>query len=137
MVVLLRLIAILAAFAFAATVVIILWWFGPAGMLALLASGVFGIVTILSWIVTLVAGPIAAVRLLQLRPSGRVAAVVLFLSVLLYSVAALNAFRTAQMARGPITVVSIAVAALVIVLLSPAAQRACVPPSPRSPYDAA
>jgi hypothetical protein len=119
----LRLIAVLAGLSVAQTVIFIVR-FGLKGVEALLATGVFGALTIAGWLVTFIAGPWAAIQLFRLRQTGRIAAAVVFGTMLIYYLVGL-AFRKPEAPAAPIVTLCVASMALVIVLLSPAAKRAC------------
>ena len=67
----LRIIAGLTAFAVVMTVPVVLRFTTNGGIAALLGTGVFGLLTVLGWLLTLLVGPFAAVQLWRLRPSGR------------------------------------------------------------------
>jgi hypothetical protein len=120
----LRLIAVVAALSVIGTAMFILG-FGMRGLQGVLASGLFGAITIAGWVTTFVAGSIAAVQLFRPRESGRIAALVLFGSMLLYYLVGLAAFREPYAPVLPIVIMCIPLAALVAVLLLPAAKRAC------------
>jgi hypothetical protein len=122
--ILLRLVAVLAGVSVVATIIFILQ-FGRTGIEALLATGTFGIITIAGWLLTLIAGPVAAIQLFLLRSTGRVAAVVLFGSMLLYYIVGLFAFRQPRAPVIPIITVCVALAVLVLIVLSPLAKRIC------------
>ena len=122
--ILLRLAAVLAGVSVVATIIFILQ-FGRTGIEALLATGTFGIITIAGWLLTLIAGPVAAIQLFLLRPTGRVAAVVLFGSMLLYYIVGLFAFREPRAPVVPIITLCVALAVLVLIVLSPSAKRIC------------
>ena len=121
----LRLIAVLAGLS-AAVTILFLVRFGLKGMEALLATGgAFGALTIAGWLVTLIAGPMAAIQLFRLRQSGRIAAAVLFGAMLIYYFLGLLAFRQPEAPVAPIVTLCVVSTGLLIVLLSPAAKRAC------------
>jgi hypothetical protein len=120
----LRLIAVLAGLSVVVTI-LFLFLFGLTGIDALLATGAFGVLTIVGWLVTLIAGPMAAIQLFRLRQTGRIAAAVLFGSMLIYYFLGLLAFRQPEAPVAPIVTLCVVSMALAIVLLSPAAKRAC------------
>ena len=120
----LRLIAVLAGFSVVVTIIFI-FRFGWARIEALLATGTLGALTIVGWLVTLIAGPMAAIQLFRLRESGRIAAAVFFGSMLIYYVVGLLAFRQPEAPTAPIVTLCVVLMALVIILLSSAAKRAC------------
>ena len=100
--------------------------FGSRGMNGLLASGSLGIVTVVGWIITFVAGPVAFVQLLRVRNSGRVAAMVLFSAMLAYYVLGLVAFRGPGVRVTPIIALCALLVLLVGFLASKLAKRTCV-----------
>jgi hypothetical protein len=101
----LQLIGILAGLSVLATLVFIIN-FGSTGLRALMATGTFGVVTALGWLVTFTAGPIAMVQLLRLRNSGRTAAAVLFGYMLTYYLVGLVAFRQPSAPMVPVLLLS-------------------------------
>jgi len=119
----LRVIALLVAISVFNTVWFILW-FAPR-MGALMRSGTLSTMTLIGWAVTLTFGPFAAVELFRLRNRGRIAALILFLSILLYYIFGLISFH--QHANIPaITAFIVVLIGLIAVLLLPAAERACL-----------
>lgn len=123
--VVLRLIGLLAGLAVIATALFIIR-FAQVGMRPLLATGAFGAITILGWLVTFIAGPIAFVQLLRVRNSGRIAGVVLFGYMLFYYLIGLFAFREPNAPLAPIVELCILLSVLVALLVSPFARRTCV-----------
>jgi hypothetical protein len=121
--VLLRLIALICAFSVVATA-IFMTRFGTGGISALLATGLFGVITLLGWLITFVAGSIAAVQLFRLKSSGRIAAAVLFGTMFTYYFVGLFAFREPGTAAGPIVSMSALLLLLLVIVLLPAAERA-------------
>src|SRR3972149_5446841 len=67
----LGIIAGLTAFAVVMAGPVVLRFTTNGGIAALLGTGVFGLLTVLGWLLTLLVGPFAAVQLWRLRPSGR------------------------------------------------------------------
>jgi hypothetical protein len=122
---LLRLIGVLAGSAVVATAFFISRFAG-VGLKPLLASGALGAVTILGWLVTFIAGPIAFVQLLRVRNSGRIAAIVLFGYMLTYYLVGLFAFRQPEAPATPIIQLCMLLALLVAALLLPFARRTCI-----------
>jgi hypothetical protein len=121
----LRLIGVFAGLSVVETLVF-LSRFARVGMHALIATGMFGILTILGWIVTFVAGPIAFVQLLRVRNSGRVAAIVLFGYMLAYYVFGAFMFREPHAPIAPIVFLCVGLIVLLGVLVLPFARRTCV-----------
>lgn len=121
----LRAIGIIAALSVIATVIFLIGFIRP-GLRALLATGAFGYLTIIGWIVTFVAGPIATVQLFRLRASGLRWGAVLFGYMLVYYIAGILFFRAPGVAAAPLVVLCVILAALVAVLLSPPAKNACL-----------
>lgn len=121
----LRLVAIIAAISVIATALFIVG-FGWIGLRALIATGVFGTLTILGWIVTFVAGPMAAFQLFRFRNSGRVAALWLFGSMVAYYGIGLIAFRETGTQTKPILTLCAFLIVLIVTMLSPAAKRTCI-----------
>jgi hypothetical protein len=119
----LRLVAVLCALSVVWTLLFLVQF--SRGISALLATGTFGVVTLIGWLITFIAGPIAAVQLFRLKPSGRIAAIVLFGSMLAYYLTGLVAFRQPGTATGPILVLAALLVALLTMVASPAAKRAC------------
>jgi hypothetical protein len=122
--ILLRLIAALAVLSVIATAVFV-FRFGAVGLRALLATGMFGLITIIGWIITFTVGPVAAIQLYRLRPSGRIAAAVLFGTMLVYYIVGLFTFREPEAPATPIVALCVFLSALVALVLSPAAKRVC------------
>jgi hypothetical protein len=84
---LVRLVAIFTALALIQTVWFMATFAMRGGLRPLLATGLLGGLTILGWLIVLVAGPVAAVQLWRFRESGRRAGIILFgYSVAYYAV---------------------------------------------------
>lgn len=125
--ILLRLVAVICALSVVATVVFIAR-FGTSGISKLVATGMFGLITLFGWLITLVAGSIAAVQLLRLKSTGRIAAAVLFGTMsayYVYGLVGIIAFRQPSTFIGPVIAMSAFSLLLVVLVLSPAAKRAC------------
>ena len=120
----LRLIGALSALTVIATAVFISQ-FGLVGLSRLVATGAFGVVTLLGWVVTFVAGPIAAIQLFRLRNTGRVAAAILWGSMLLYYLTGAVFFREPGVLLRPIILLCVPCAVLLGIVLSPAARNTC------------
>jgi len=121
----LRIIAGLTAFAVVMTVPVVLRFTTNGGIAALLGTGVFGLLTVLGWLLTLLVGPFAAVQLWRLRASGRRATAFLAAYTTIYYASGLVFFR------GPDTNVAVVVfmvainAAASVFLLSGHARVQC------------
>lgn len=90
-------------------------------------SGALGATTLFAWALVLLLGPFAAVQLWRLRQSGRLAAIVLTLAAMAYYVIGAVFLRGPGASSGSlITAIGVNLA-LALVLLSPAARRACSP----------
>ena len=121
----LRSIGVLAAISVILTAIFIIR-FGARGLHALAATGTFGVITVLGWLVTFVAGPIAAVQLIRVRNSGRRAALALFGSIFAYYVTGLFVYRQPDAPRTPIVWFCILLSVVIGVLLSSPARRTCI-----------
>lgn len=121
---LLRGVALLSALSVVATAAFIAQ-FGVRGIAALYATGAFGVVTLLGWLITFIAGPIAAVELFRLNQRGRIAAAVLFATMLVYYVVGYLAFRQPGASAERIVALSTFLCLLLALVLSPAAKRTC------------
>ncbi len=125
--VLLRIVAGFTLLSVVFTVLFLFAFWQRGGLAPLISTGPFGLLTFLAWLVTLFLGPIATVKLWRFRASGRVAAAVVWGSTALYYLLGLLFFRT------PGTLIYQAIVAfgfsavLLVLLLLPAARRACLP----------
>ena len=82
--IILRIVAVAIWFAIISTLLLI-WRFWRFGDLATLwASGIFGLITFLGWLLTLNVGPFAGIQLWRLRESGRKSSLFLAGCTLLY-----------------------------------------------------
>jgi len=121
----LRGIAVLTALAVVMTVAIALQFVKNDRIGVLLSLGVFGVLTLAGWILTVLVGPFAALQLWRLRPSGRRATAFLAACATIYYALGLVFFR------GPGTKVAVVVfmvafnAAAVAFLLSGPARVQC------------
>lgn len=121
----LRVIAVLTVVAVVMTVPVVLRFTTDGGIAAVLGTGVFGLLTVLGWLLTLLVGPVAAVQLWRLRPSGRRATALLAAYTTIYYASGLVFFR------GPGTKVAVVVfmvainAAASVFLLSGHARVQC------------
>jgi hypothetical protein len=75
---LIRFVSVLDAVSVLGTVWFVAAFAATAGLRALRTSGVLGGLTIVGWVITLIAGPVAAVQLWRFRHSGRRAGIILF-----------------------------------------------------------
>ncbi len=120
----LRMLALLIAASVAFTVMFILQ-FNAARLKALTATGALGIVTYAGWILTLLIGPFAAIQLLRLRNSGRLAGAILFAAMTAYYAAGAFVFRDPGTPLVPIAFTALLCAACMGILLLPQAKRVC------------
>jgi hypothetical protein len=121
----LRIVAVVAAFTVLGTI-----WFvvrAPAVRDAILSvtSGAFGAFTLLGWVVSIVAGPIAAVQLWRLREIGRRAAIVVFGYGFAYYVVGLLIFRDPEAPLFPILLAVASFAIPLAIVLSKRARQVC------------
>jgi hypothetical protein len=123
--ILLRLIAGFTFLSVVGTLILVIriWHWG--GMLSLVRSGSFGILTIAGWVITLVVGPPAVVLLWKQNDAGRIAAIIVWGSICLYYLLFAVLFRNPNMLYGQITFDIVGSAVLVVVLLSSRARLAC------------
>lgn len=119
----LRVIAVVIAMAVVLTALMIVQFTFTGGLDDLVRFGVLGFGTIAGWLITLTAGPIAAVQLWRLRRVGLALAVMLCAIALAYSLVCLLFLRTPGAPLRP-TFEAIAInGPLLALLLSPAARR--------------
>lgn len=123
--VLLRGIAVLSGVSVLLTI-LFLASFVRVGLRPLLATGAFGVITVIGWGVTFIAGPVATINLFRLRNSGRIAAAVLFGYTLSYYLLGIAYFHEPSVALAPLGWLCAALAVVTAALLSPAAKRTCV-----------
>ena len=122
---LLKSIAAVAATSVAFTLLLVVLILGRGGFTALLNAGVFGVVTLLGWVVGLTIGPLATMHLWQLRERGRLAALVLFGYGFLYYLAGYFWLRTLEAPSTQIVAAAVAHLVPLLILASPQARRAC------------
>lgn len=119
---------IIAAF-IAVAVAFTLWfaiWFSSSGRMPLLLRGdMIGSLTILGWLLTLLVGPYAVVQLWRLRSRGRYAAATLVGFAVVYYVIGGIWLREPNAPATPIVAAGTVNLALLLVLLSGPARRAC------------
>ena len=126
----LRGISVLTSLAVAMTVALFLQFVRTGRIGALLSIGVFGVLTLAGWILTVLVGPFAALQLWRLRPSGRRATAFLAACATIYYALGLLFYR------GPGTKVAVVVfmvtcsAATLAFLLSGPARVLCHEASP-------
>ena len=118
-----RLVAVLAALSVAGTVWFVVGFAMAGGLRALLATGALGGLTIVGWLITLVAGPVAAMQLWRFRPIGRRAGIVLFGYGIAYYVIGLLALRSPESSAWQICVRATIYALPLAVLLLPRTRR--------------
>jgi hypothetical protein len=92
--IILRLIAAVTLLSVIATLVFVLAFWRRGGMLPLVSTGPFGLLTALGWLITLVVGPPAVVLLWKQNNAGRIASIIFWASICLYYVLGLAFFRT-------------------------------------------
>jgi len=125
MTLLLKSIAVVAATSVAFTVALVVLIIGRGGFRPLLNAGVFGVVTLLGWVVGLTFGPLTTVHLWRLRQQGRIAGLILFGYGFLYYIAGYFWLRAPEAPSGQIIAAAIAHLIPMLILASPAAKRAC------------
>lgn len=117
----LRSIAVLTALAVVMTVALALQFLTKDRIGALLSIGVFGLLTLTGWLLTVLVGPFAVVQLWRLRPSGRRATALLAGFAVLYYGSGLLFFRgLATNLTAVIIVAGFNAAALTFLLSGPA-----------------
>ena len=122
--VLLKIIALLVGIAVILTLLQVMQ-FSRGGDIAILTRSAFGIITLISWLIILMCGPIAAVQLWRLRRVG------LYLSAMLSGLAFVYYVGGLVMSRGhgvllkPLLIAVIANGVVVAILLSPKALLTC------------
>jgi hypothetical protein len=121
----LRIVAVLAALSVVFTVWFIASFAAAGGGSAMGTSGLLGILTLAGWVVSLTAGPFAAVQLWRHRDSGRRAGMILFGYGLAYYVIGLLVLRQPGAQVGQIIAAAAIYAIPLIVLAMPAACKAC------------
>jgi hypothetical protein len=122
--VLLKIIALLVALAVFLTLLLVIQ-FNRGGGIAILARSGIGIFTLISWLIILTCGPIAAVQLWRLRKVGLYLSAMLSALALCYYVVGLVMFRVHGAPLKPLLAAVIANGTVVAILLSPRALRTC------------
>jgi hypothetical protein len=115
---LIRIVAVFAAVSVLGTLWFVAAFAAAGGLRALVTSGLLGGLTILGWVLTLVAGPVAAVQLWRFRDSGRRAGIILFGYGLAYYVVGLG-LRATEASAWQILGAAATFALPLVVLLSP------------------
>lgn len=126
--VVLRIVAIVILFEVAATV-LLLWRLLVLGGIISLGGGMFGVITISGWALTLVLGPFAAVQLWRLQESGRRASLILPMYALLYLCVSWLFFRQPGAHGSQVWLAVAANGLMCVLLLSPPARRICQRPA--------
>jgi hypothetical protein len=123
--VMLRIVAVLAALSVLFTVWFIASFAAAGGIRSLVASGLLGILTLVGWVVSLTAGPFAAVQLWRCKEAGRRAGMILFGYGLGYYVIGLFILRQPSAQVGQIIAAATIYATPLILLAMPAARKVC------------
>jgi hypothetical protein len=123
--ILIRTIAVLAAVSVLGTVWFVVAFAAAGGLRGLLTSGLLGGLTIVGWVIALVAGPVATVQLWRLRQSGRRAGILLFGYGLAYYLVGLLALRSPEASTRQIFAAATMFALPLGVLLLPRTRMLC------------
>jgi hypothetical protein len=123
--VLLRIFAVCVGLAVVLTGLSIVQFAFNGDLAALAGSGALGLTTIAAWLIILAAGPVAAIQLWRLRRTGLFATAMLCGLALVYYVVGLF-LRVPDAPLRPIVGAIVVNGVLLALLLSPAAQRACL-----------
>jgi hypothetical protein len=115
--------AVFAAVSALGTVWFIAAFAAAGGLPALLASGALGAVTVVGWVIALIAGPVAAVQLWRFRESGRLAGIVLFGSGVAYYLIGVLALRSPEAPLVQIATAATIFALPLVFLLLPRTRR--------------
>jgi hypothetical protein len=121
----LRLIAGVPLLPVIATLVFVLQFWRRGGMLPLVSTGPFGLLTALGWLITLVVGPPAVVLLWRKNDAGRRASIMFWGSICLYYLLGLAFFRTPATRYGSTFLCIIVSMVPLALLVSPQAKIAC------------
>jgi hypothetical protein len=122
--IILRVVAFLIGFAVLFTLLQVLH-FSKAGAIGILARSGIGIATLVSWMIILTCGPIAAVQLWRFRKIGLYLGAMLSGLVFLYYLGGLITSHPKNAALRPILTSLVANGTVVAVLLSRKAQQIC------------
>jgi len=121
----LRIVAAIVGLAVVLTLVTVIQFAARGGLTALARSGALGIATFAGWLMILTAGPVAAVQLWRLRRIGLLLTAVLCGFVFAYYIFGLFLFRAPDAPLRPIIQAIVLNGAILALLLSPGARRAC------------
>ena len=121
----LRALALLIAASVVLTVMFVIQFARHGGLQSLRATGAFAVMTFAGWIATLLIGPFAAIQLLRLRNSGRIAAAVFFGMLALYYAVGALVYRSPDAPVMPIAITALSAAACMGILLTPLARHVC------------
>jgi hypothetical protein len=116
---LIRIVAVVSAVSVIGTVAFVADFAAAGGLRGLPASGLLGGMTILGWVITLVAGPAAAVSLWKLRRRGRRAGIILFGYGLAYYLVGLIALRSSEASTRQIVTAAMIFALPLVILVLP------------------
>ena len=128
----LRGISVLTSLAVVMTVALFLQFVRNGRIGVLLSLGVFGVLTLAAWILTVLVGPFAAVQLWRLRPSGRRSTAFLAGCAFLYYLSGLLFFRSVTTNLTAVIIMIACNAAAVAILLSGPARALCHEASPHA-----
>jgi hypothetical protein len=134
--ILLRVIAVVAGATVLGTIRFILGVPGIANAIAYATTSAFGALTAIGWVISLIAGPIAAIQLWRLRQIGRRAGVLVFGYGFIYYVLGMAVFRDPDVAVWPILAAATTFAVPLAILVSDRARRACGGRAPARPRGA-
>lgn len=121
----LRIVAGIAAISVIFTIWLILLLVSTRGVPTLVGAGPLGVMTFVGWAVTLVVGPFTAVRLWQLKQSGRIGGLILFACGALYYLLGLLWLQIPESQSTQLVVAVIGYALPAVILALPSARRAC------------
>ncbi|HZM94381.1 MAG TPA: hypothetical protein VFB92_13205 [Vicinamibacterales bacterium] len=111
-------------------------WLARSGFLAAFVSGGLGRLTLAAWVMLCVVGPVGAVQLWRLRESGRYAAIVFTTIGILYYMIGGAMYRSAEAPPLGLAIGLFVPSVLLLILLLPAAKRACAAPGGRVTQEA-
>jgi len=123
--VVLRVISVLVALAVVMTTALAFQFVANDRIGALLSIGVFGLLTLTDWMLTILAGPFAAVQLWRHRSSGRRATVLLAAFGVFYYFSGLLVFRSPGTNMTVVVIMLVIHGAVLALLLTAAARRQC------------
>jgi hypothetical protein len=122
----LRLIAVVTLLSVIATLMLVLGFWQRGGILPLVRTGPFGLLTAIGWLITLVVGPPAVVLLWRRNDAGRRASIIFWGSICVYYLLCLAFFRTPHTLYGSMSLCILGSMVLLALLVSPQAQLACI-----------